>query len=160
MSPDANRPQPAVSPDDLERERLRTYLDWGEVRAPVWYWPGLAFGVSWWLVGMGHGPGWSLPGAVVVMAVSLAGLRIVSDRAQVSMPRFRGMPTPLLRAYLPGAVGATWMVGVLVFLAVSDQPHVWLGAITGPLVSLAGASTSVLYRRAADRLATAAGLSR
>jgi hypothetical protein len=26
-----------VTPEDLERERLRTYIDWAEVRAPFWY---------------------------------------------------------------------------------------------------------------------------
>lgn len=160
MERDHDRTESTVSPDALERERLQTYLDWGGVRAPVWYWPGLAVAISLWLVGMGYGYQWSIPGAALVMLVSLIGIRVISERSQVSMPRFRGMPAPLLRAYIPGATAAVAMVGVLAFLALTDDANVLVGAMTGPLVALGGAWTSGRYRQAADQLATSAGLDR
>jgi hypothetical protein len=145
-----NEPRP--SPEDLDRERLRTYLDWGEVRAPVWYWPALAAAISAWLVGIGYGVLWGVIGALVVLAVTVTGLQVVANRSQVSIPRFSGMPSLLRRAFLPVLLATVWFVSVLVVVALSDSPRVLLGAVTGPLVAVAGAATSGLYRRAAGRL--------
>lgn len=152
--------QPDPSPEDLDRERLRTYLDWGEVRAPVWYWPGLAVAISAWLVGIGYGALWGVAGALLVVGVTVTGLNVVANRSQVSMPRFSGMPKPLRRAFLPVTLATVWLVGVLVVGALSEGPRSILGAATGPLVAAAGAATSGLYRRAADQLAAAAGTGR
>jgi len=152
--------QPEVSPEDLDRERLRTYLDWGKVRAPLWYWPGLAVAISTWLVGIGYGMFWGITGALLVVAVTVTGLNVMATRSQVSMPRFRGMPTPLRRAHLPVLLATVWLVVALAVIALSDGPRVVLGAATGPLLAAAGAVTSGLYRRAADRLAATAGTGR
>lgn len=153
--------EPAITPDDLERERLRTYLDWAEVRAPVWYWPAYALAITAWIVGYGLGTLWGLAGALMVVAVAVVGIREMASRGQVAMPRFRGMPARLKRAWVPAGVAALWLVGVLLFtLTVEAPPRTLLGVLTGLIMGLAGAWTSRRYRIEARRLADETGIAR
>jgi hypothetical protein len=79
----------------------------------------------------------------------------------VSMPRFRGMPAPLKRAYLPVLAAASWLVGVLVVGTFADsQPSLPRGGLTGLLVALGSAWTSRRFRIEARRLADATGIGR
>ena len=145
-----------VSPEELERERVRTYVEWGRARAPAWYWPGLAVGISAWLIGLGYGAVWGAGGALLVLIVAFTGVQVLSRQTGVSMPRFRGMPGPLRRGYLPALGAGVWLVAALVVVAVTDEPQIVLGAATGPVVALGGAWSSRCYRRAADELAAEA----
>jgi hypothetical protein len=151
--------RPSVSLEELERERLQTYLDWAQVRAPWWYWPAYALAIAAWFVGYGMGTGWGLAGAALVVLVALVGIRVIADRAQVSMPRFRGMPGPLKRSYLPVAVAAIGFVGAMLYVVVSaSAPYLVLGVTAGAGMALAGAWTSHRYRAEAARLERGEGL--
>ena len=151
----------AVTPDELERERLRTYLDWAEVRAPFWYWPAYALAITAWIAGYGVDTLWGLAGALLVVVVAVGGIRVMASRGQVAMPRFRGMPAPLKRAWIPSVAAALWLGGVLLFtFAAEAPPHTLLGVLTGIIMALAGAWTSRRYRIEARRLADDAGMPR
>ena len=160
MNAAGGRERHPVSPEELERERLRTYVEWGRAPAPAWYWPGLAVGISAWLVGIGYGAVWGAGGALLVLIVAFAGVQVHARQTGVSMPRFRCMPGPFRLAYLPALGAGAWLVVALAVVAVTDEPQIVLGAATGPVVALGGAWSSQRCRRAADELATEAGLGR
>lgn len=150
----------SISPEELERERVRTYVAWSRATLPVWYWPVLAVGLSGWLIGMGFGAVYGAGGALLVMLVSFGGVQFVERQTGVRMPRFRGMPRPLRLAYLPALGAGIWLVAALPAVAVSDEPMIALGAVSGPVVALGAAMSSWCYRRAADALADEAGIAR
>lgn len=153
--------EPGVTGDALEHERLRTYVDWAEVDAPVWYWPALAVVITAWIGGYGLGRVVGALGALLVVGFTIVGLRTMANRGQVSTPRFRGMPSSLKRAHLPAVFGAAWLVGTLLFVAVADSaPYLVLGASSGVVMALGGAWSSRRYRIAARRLADEAGIGR
>lgn len=148
-----------VTPEELDRERLRTYIDWAEVRAPAWYWPAYAAAIAIWLSGYELGMLWGSAGALFLLTVAAVGIRVMATRGQVSMPRFRGMPAALKRAYLPVVAATLWLVGVLMYGAFAEAPSfVLLGVVTGVAMALGGAWSSRLYRIEARRLAAEAGI--
>lgn len=150
-----------VTPEDLEIERLRTYIDWAEVRAPAWYWPAYAVAVSVWLTAYSWGLLWGTLGALLVVALAAAGLRATAESSQVLMPRFRGMPSALKRAWLPLGVAAVGLVALLLYGAFTGwAPSRWFTLLVGPLMALCGAWTSQRYRVAARELANRAGIRR
>ena len=153
--------EPPVSPEDLETERLRTYIDWADVRAPAWYWPAYAIAISVWLTAYSWGLLWGTLGAPLVVAMAGAGLSAMAKRSQVLMPRFRGMPAPLKRAYLPLAAAALGLAALLLYGAITDgalgRP---ITVLAGPVLALCGAWTSQRYRVAARELTVLAGIRR
>lgn len=150
-----------MTPEELERDRLLTYIDWAEVRAPGWYWPAYGAAIAIWLSGYDFGMLWGTAGALLLITVAAVGIRVMATRGQVSMPRFRGMPGPLKRAYLPVVAATLWLVGVLMYGAFAEAPSfVLLGVVTGLVMALGGAWSSRLYRIEARRLAAEAGIHR
>lgn len=151
-----------VTVDDLERERLRTYIDWAEVRAPRWYWPTYATVIAAWIAGYELGMLWGTAGAGVAVIVLLAMVRAVTRRSGVSTPRFRSMPARLQRAFHPFAVTfAVSVAGVMALtLSLDRPPFLLLGPVAGVAMSLAGAWASQRYREAATQLAEEAGMVR
>lgn len=158
MNTSADGPPP-VSAEELERERLQTYVDWAEVRAPWWMWPGLGLAVAAWFTGYGIGTWWGVAGAVAVAAVAGLALRVTSRQAQVSTPRFRGMPRAMQRAYLPALAAYVLFLGAAAYtLTVDTAPHLLLGLAAGGLLTAGSAWSSCRFRVAATRLAEAEGL--
>lgn len=152
----------AVTPEELDRERLVTYLDWAEVRAPVWYWPTFAAGAGTMIAGYGLGRLWMSIGAGLILLVSLWGSGIMASRGGVSMPRFRGMPPELKRSYIPLGMFAVVFVTALVTGAVMDpMPNaIPIGMGIGLLAGICGPWASWLYRASAADLAIRSGIER
>jgi hypothetical protein len=152
---------PPSSPEELERARLQTYVDWARVRAPWWLWPALVLAVTAWFVGYGQGPLWGAAGAMIVALVAGIALRVTADRGQVPMPRLRGMPRPLQLAYAPAIAAYAIFLGIAAYaLAAGDAPYLLLGLAAGAVLAAGTAWSSRRFRVAADRLIEAEGLRR
>lgn len=149
-----------VSVEELERERLRTYLDWAEGPTPAWMWPLYAAGVAGWLASYDLGPLWGTLGAIVFagLAGKLAGRAM--DRTGVTFPRWQGMPSRLRRTFLPVLI--TWLGAIavgLTLLVAAQAPRWWVfGVATGVAMAAAGAVSGAWYRVEARRFARELGL--
>lgn len=150
-----------ITAEELDRERLRAYLVWGDVRAPRWYWPMYAALVTAWIASYALGQVWGTIGALA-FAASLGGMtRVLCHRTGISTPRFRGMPPRLAASFLPLVVLVVLLVvGIFVGLGTPDAPWLRFALVAGPAMTLAGVGSSALYRRAAAHLAAEAGISR
>lgn len=155
-------PADAVTPEQLERERLVTYLDWAELKVPTWYWLTYGGGITLWIAAYDLGSGWGTAAALLFALVAVAMLRHVTRRSGVSTPRFRGMPAPLKRTFLPLAVVLVLALTAVAWLATSsdDPPFTALGLVIGPVAALAVLWHARACRRAAARIAREHGIQR
>lgn len=151
-----------LTPDDLERERLLTYLDWARAKVPSWYWPVYGAGVTAWIASYQLGRVWGTVGALLFAALAGVLIRYAVACYGVGLPRLRGMPRRLRTAYLAvlgvaavAAAAIAWIV-----IAVDDPPYALIGLVVGPAIALAGAAGSRAYRNVATRLADEHGIAR
>lgn len=150
----------AASLSALERERLLSYVEWGEVEVPWWYWPVYGAALAAFVAAYALGLLWGTLGALVFAATMGGLIASMTSRTGVSTPRFRAMPRTLKRTFIPivlvglGSVGA--LAGALV--AAQDPPLPMLGLVIGTSMAVAGRVNTVWYRREARRLAREHGL--
>lgn len=152
----------AASVAAVERERLLSYLEWGEVEVPRWYWPAYGAALTAFVAAYGLGPVWGTVGAVVFAATMGSLIASMTSRTGVSTPRFRAMPWALKKTFLPialvGLASAGGVVGAL--LVAQDPSFPLLGLAIGTSLAVAGWINTVWYRREAQRLGREHGLRR
>lgn len=153
---------PLVTADELDRERLRTYVDWAQVATPWWYWPLYAVVVAAWIAAYDLGGLQGAVGAVCAAAAFGAMIRVVVARSGVSTPRFRGMPGPLLRTFVPLLVVIVLALAAAAAIAIGldDPSYAAFGVVVGLTLAGTGALSGRWYRRVAARLAREHGLDR
>lgn len=155
-------PERALTVADLDRERLVAYLDWAQAPTPSWWIPAYGLAVGAWIASQGLGSGWRAVGSVVLIGVMLMLLRVITASTGVSLPRFRGMPTPLKRTYAAPAgalIGVVVAWGVLA-LGPGKPPYLLLGTVAGLLFVASLLWQGHRCRVVARRLAAEAGLQR
>lgn len=146
----------------LERERLLSYIEWGEVEVPRWYWPVYGAALATFVAAYALGPLWGAVGAVVFAATMGWLISSMTSRTGVSTPRFRAMPRALKMTFVPTALVGLGSVGALVgaLLIAQDPPFPLLGLTIGTTMAVAGQVHTVWYRREARRLGREHGLRR
>lgn len=157
---DGGAPYERVSVAELERERLVTYVMWGEVDAPRWYWPIYSLVVAGWIAAYAFGPLWGTVGAVLMVATMGGLVSSVTSRTGVTTPRFRSMPSVLRRTFLPIlGVGVVGLGSVVAVFFASNRPLLLvLGPVVGVALGLAGWINARWYRRESRRLAAEHGI--
>ncbi len=151
-----------VSVQELERERLITYLDWAEAEVPSWWLVGFSAAVGLWVASYDLSRGWSTVSAVVYVLAMLLLVRALTARTGVSMPRFAGMPSALKRTYLAPALTAVLAVvaaGVMTMM-LEDPSYALLGLVVGPALGLSLEWQGRRCREVAAALTEAEGLDR
>lgn len=150
-----------ITPEELDRERLVTYLDWAEVQGLEWYLPLYAVLVTGWIASYDLDVSWlrTLSAGVFVVAM-LTMVRVVTTRTGVSFPRFKDMPAALRRTYWPFVIAcALVFVLYLAMVAFADDVPFWLlGLVAGPVIAGAAALQARAFRREARRLAREQGI--
>jgi hypothetical protein len=157
---DDGAPVERVSVAELDRERLVSYVRWGEVDVPWWYWPVYGAALAAWIAAYHLG---FLIGTVTAVAFAAAmGMlaSVVTARSGVSTPRLRGMPAPLRRTFVPIlAVGVLSLAAAGLTLVMAEGPALLiLGPVVGVAMALAGWCHVRWYRRESRRLAAASGI--
>lgn len=154
--------QAAASVAAIERERLLSYVEWGEVDGPWWYWPVYGAALAAYVAAHALGPLWGTLGALLFAATMGVLIASMTSRTGVSTPRFRAMPRALKKTFVPIVVVAIGSVGVLVgaVAVAEDPPYPLLGLTIGTSLAVAGWANAGWYRREAHRLAREHGLRR
>jgi hypothetical protein len=155
-------PYGRVNVAELEHERLTTYVLWGEVEAPWWYWPAYGGVIATWVMSYHFGMLVGSLGAVLFAAAMGTLSWVVTSRSGVSMPRFRGMPPRLRRTFVPMLVAGLLSVVALGFALFDlEEPSVlFLGPVIGVAMAFAGWINVRWYRRESRRLAAKHGIER
>ncbi len=151
-----------VSAQELERERLTTYLDWAETEVPSWWLAGYAAAVGLCIASYDLSRGWRTVSAMVFVLAMVLLLRALTARTGVSMPRFAGMPSALKRTYLaPALTVALAVVAAVVMTRMLEDPsYALLGLIVGPALGLSLKWQARRCREVARALTEAEGLDR
>ena len=151
-----------LTPEQLDRERLVTYLDWAEAEIPPWWLVAYGALMAGWIASYDLGAPWNTVGALLCVVGMVVLLRSLTARTGVSTPRFRGMPAALRRTYaLPAGVAVAALAGVLgAVAALDDPPFALLGLAVGVALALSLAWQGRRCRVVAHRLAVEAGIDR
>ena len=145
----------------VERDRLETYVGGPGQRIPWWYTLGFAGAGAGAMMTLGIETKWLGVVAAVVTALLIGALAGVSVRKAGAVPRLRTMPSPLRRimvGYWVVAMAGIAVILLWAFTTDTARPFVWAGAMYFALVVVVGSVTDVLFRRRARRLAIEAGI--
>lgn len=153
---------PQVTAQELDRERVITYLDWAEAEVPAWWLPTYAALITLWLASHDLGGWWPTGASAVFVVAMVVMLRLLTRSTRVSMPRFRGMPAALKRTYLiPGAAVVLAVAGYVALTATMDDvPYSLFGLVVGPVLALSLAWQVRRCRIEAARIAAEEGIAR
>lgn len=141
--------------EELDRERIQTYLDWGEVQLPRWWMPAYAVLVGGWIASYDLGPLWGTAGALILALAMGFMIRVATTQSQVTTPRFLGMPSSLRRTCIAPTVTATAaaLAVAIASVAIEAPSYTLLGAVIGPALALSMGWQVRRYRTQARRIA-------
>lgn len=147
--------------EQVQRDRLGTYVDSAWDRIPWWYSLGFAAAGGGAVMTMGIETKWLAIGIALLAAGAIGALAGVAIRRAGSVPRLRTMPAPLRRimaGYWLVAMAGLAAILLWAFSTETSRPFVWAGALYFALVVVAGTVSDILYRRRARLLAESAGI--
>lgn len=152
----------AITAAELDRERLRTYLDWGEADIPGWWLVIYGAAIALWIASYDLGRVWGTIVAIVFAFTMGILIRVATAKTHVSTPRFRGMPPALRRTFvLPSLViVACLATAAAVSSTVDDPSYTLVGVVVGTVVAVSVGLQGYWYRSVARRIAAEEGLER
>lgn len=147
--------------EQVERDRLETYVGNSRYRIPWWYTLGFAVAGAGALMTLGIETKWLGVAIALAVAMVIGALAGVAVRKAGAVPRLRTMPAPLRRVMIGyWVVTMAGIAAILLwaFTTETPRPFVWAGGMYFALVVVAGSVTDGLFRRRARRLAAEAGI--